>query len=47
MSDMLDKEEVSKSSMLIGPMNWAFTLGIINAMIATNTLTRYSCAPRH
>ena len=42
MSDMLDEEEVSKHSMLIGLVNWAVTSGRIYVMFVANTLARFS-----
>ena len=47
MSDMLDKEEVSKYRMLMRSMNWAVSLGRIDVMFVANRLAKYFCAPCH
>ena len=45
-TDLLPDDEVSIFKSLLGSANWIITLGTYDIAYATNTLSRYSMAPR-
>ena len=45
-SDLMTLEDVSKYQMLVGCAQWAVTIGRFDIQYATNTMARFSSAPR-
>src|SRR5687767_15881878 len=45
-SDLLSPHQISVYKLLLGSANWIITLGRYDIAYATNTLSRYSMAPR-
>ena len=45
-TDLLSDDQISIYKSLLGSANWIITLGRFDIAYATNTLSRYSMAPR-